>query len=133
MIKAIQIALSGLNAASTRVNTAASNIANMTSGGAIKGGTGPAPYAAQTVQQEANADGGTSATAIPKNPPFVPSYAPDSPFANSEGVIGAPNVDLAEEAVNLTLAETTYKANIKTIQTASDMMDELLDAFDKRV
>jgi len=42
-------------------------------------------------------------------------------------------VELSEEAVNLILAETNYKANIATIQTAQELNDELLRLFDKTV
>ena len=64
--------------------------------------------------------------------PFVPSYSPDSPFANAEGLIGVPNINLAEEAVNLLIAETTYKANIATLKTAEELSDELLSIVDDR-
>ena len=42
-------------------------------------------------------------------------------------------VDLSEEAVNLLLAETEFKANVATIKTADEMSDELLSIFDKDV
>ena len=43
-----------------------------------------------------------------------------------EGVI----INLSEEAVNLILAETEFKANLATIRTAEELSDELLDIFD---
>ncbi len=36
-------------------------------------------------------------------------------------------VDLSEEAVNLMLAETAFKANVATLKTADEMSNELLD------
>lgn len=42
-------------------------------------------------------------------------------------------VDLAEEAVNLKVAEQAYKANLLVVETASKMTDELLSTFDERV
>ena len=74
-----------------------------------------------------------SAANIPKSPGIVNAYAPDSPFSNADGEVGVPNVDLAEEAVNLKIAEITYKANISVIKTAGEMSNELLNIFDKRV
>lgn len=132
MINAIQIALSGLAAASKKVETAAQNIANQTTEGALEGGEGSAPYNAQTVTQQAAQGGGVRAQAVPKNPPFVPSYHPDSPFADSDGLTGAPNVDLAEEAVSLSLAKIEYKANLKIIEAANELSDDLLGIFDDR-
>ena len=40
-------------------------------------------------------------------------------------------IDLSEEAVNLLLAETEFKANLATIRTADEMSDELLGIFDE--
>ncbi len=42
-------------------------------------------------------------------------------------------VELSEEAVNLKIAETTYKANIATIKAADEMNDALMRMFDERV
>ncbi len=132
MINAISIALSGLNAATQRLNASASNIANVTTSGALKGG-GQEPYTALQTTQSALDNGGVTSTTIPKDPGFVPAYSADSPFANADGVIGVPNVSLAEEAINLNIAETTYKANIATLKTAEEMSDELLRLFDEDV
>ncbi len=83
--------------------------------------------------QTANETGGTTSQVIPKKPGMVNAYAPDSPFANSEGLVGTPNVDLAEEAVNLKLAEISYKANLSVLKTAQDMTEELLNTVNKKV
>lgn len=130
MINTISIALSGLNAATQKLNASASNIANVSTAGSLEPG-GQAPYSALQTVQTAQENGGVRANIIPKDPGFVPVFSPDSPFADETGVIGAPNVSLAEEAVNLNLAETTYKANIATLKTAEEMSDELLRLFDE--
>ncbi len=41
--------------------------------------------------------------------------------------MGYPNVDLAANIVDMTIAQRTYEANLVTIRTASDMMKVLLD------
>lgn len=128
MINSISIALSGLNAATNKLNATASNIANITTSGSFDGGK--APYDALTTTQSALDNGGVRSEVVSAGRPFVPSYAPDSPFANAQGLIGTPNVDLAEEAVNLSLAEITYKANISTLKTADELTEELLNIFD---
>lgn len=124
-------------AATQKVNTTASNIANVTTSGSLDD-DGQAPYSALTTQRTAvrGEDGspqGVRSEAVPKNTPFVPSFDPDSPFADENGFIGVPNVDLAEEAVNLSVAELEFKANAKIITTAEDMADELLRVFDEEV
>lgn len=137
MINAIGIALSGLNAASRKVEASASNIANMQTSGSLEN-PDQAPYTPLTTQQIALADQagnglGVKSNFVPKTQPFTPAYDPDSPFANAEGLIGVPNVDLAEEAVNMTMAETAYKASVSVIETVQDMTRELLEAFDRKV
>lgn len=134
MISAINIALTGLTAASKQLNASASNIANLQTVGSLEEG-GQAPYTPLTTQNTAITDEsgngqGVHSTYAPRNNPFVPSYDADSPFADENGIIGVPNIDLAEEAVNLNLAEIQYKANIKTIQAASELSNELLNIFD---
>tara|TARA_B100000242_G_scaffold291945_2_gene266290 strand:- start:1200 stop:1598 length:399 start_codon:yes stop_codon:yes gene_type:complete len=129
MINTMGIALSGMNAATQRLNASASNVANITTAGSLEEGGKP-PYDALTTRQSADSAGGVRSEVVSAGRPFVPSYAPDSPFANADGLIGGPNVDLAEEAVNLSLAELSYKANVGVLKTADDMSDELLSIFD---
>jgi flagellar basal-body rod protein FlgC len=132
MIGAISTALTGLLAASKKVEASANNIANMGSAGSLDPASPNQPYQALTTVQQANGTGGVTAANIPKKPGFVNAYAPDSPFANSEGMVGAPNVDLAEEAVNLKIAEISYKANIGVLKTAQEMSEELSRVLDKK-
>ena len=42
-------------------------------------------------------------------------------------------MDLAEEAVNLKLAETAFKANAQTLRVEQELSDELLRIFDEEV
>lgn len=135
MVNAISIALSGLNAASKKLQASASNIANLQTVGSLQEG-GQAPYTPQTTVQEAQTDSeengqGVSSEIIPRNNPFVPAFDPDSPFADEEGIIGVPNINLAEEIVNFKLAELNFKANIKTLETAEELSDELLRIVDE--
>lgn len=135
MMNAISIALSGLQAATKRLSASASNIANLQTVGSLEEG-GQKPYSSLTTTQSAqNVNGqgsGVTANIAPKNTPFVPAYSPDSPFANEDGLIGVPNTDLAEEAVYLNLAETTYKAGLKTIETQKELDEELLSILDEK-
>lgn len=132
MINIITSALSGLAAASKIVEASANNIANVSTSGAINDGNGPAPYEAQTIAQQSVQPSGVRSNIVPKNTGFTPAFDPDSPFANEDGIIGVPNVNLAEEAVNLQLAEVTYKANLKVLGVASDLSNELLDSLDRK-
>ncbi len=41
--------------------------------------------------------------------------------------------DMAEEIVNIKIAEANYKANLATLRASEEMSDELLRIFDERV
>jgi flagellar basal-body rod protein FlgC len=134
MVNAISIALSGLHAASKQLNASASNIANAHSGGSVEEG-GQKSYTPLIVTQTAQTDTqgnplGVRSDYAPKSPAHIPSYDPDSPYANAQGIIALPNVSYEEEAVNIIFAKLAYKAGIATIKTEKELMDELLKAFD---
>jgi flagellar basal-body rod protein FlgC len=129
MVNTIQTSLSGLIASTKNLDATSSNIANADTVGSL---TDPdnAPYnALQTRQTSEN--GGVNAEFVTKDPPFVPSYAPNSPFADENGLIGAPNVNLTEELVISKEAEFAYKANAFTLKTGIEMQETLLNAIDK--
>ncbi len=131
MLDAIASALSGLRAASTQVAVSAENIANINTTGNLEGGK--APYTPKTVQQQTTATGGVITDIAQKTPAFVPAFDPSSPFANADGLVGTPNIDLAEESVHILIAKNNYKANATTIRTQSEMQDDLLKILDKKV
>lgn len=130
MINAIDVALSGLTAAEKKVQVSAGNIANLETVGSLDD---PAhlPYTPQTVQQIAGPGGSVNTVVVPKTPPFVPAFDPDSPFANAAGQVGVPNIDLGEEAVNLQIAKIAYRADLAIIKTAKEMEDDLFRTIDE--
>ena len=144
----LSIATSGLSAASLRLSVAASNIANVLTTGPLPttggsgtsvGGTGsssnnsnfPAAYVPlqvnQVDQSSGSTPGGTVATVSTVLPGFVPQFDPSAPFANQDGLVAAPNVDLASEFVQLVTAKYNFAANAKVIQAYSDTTKSLLD------
>ena len=119
------IAVSGLQAAAKRLQVSASNIANMANRGAITAdGTAESGlYRPHQTVQVATPGGGVRAFARPIDPAFhiVPDLSGDS------GRVAMPNVDLAEQVVEMILARTAYKANAAVIEVARDLDDVLLD------
>lgn len=126
---ALYSAVSGLRAATTRLNASANNIANAGTVGRVGAGDGDADQAfqAQTVQQSSVPGGGTRAAIVPRSPATQTLFAPDSPLANAQGLVDAPNVDLGEELVNQITAEAAFKANAAVIRSVDDQQDDLLD------
>jgi flagellar basal-body rod protein FlgC len=127
------IALSGLNAASLRLQVSANNVANSLSSGplpdAAASGSYPAAYAAQRVDQVALANGGTSATVSTVSPATVPAYDPSVPYANGQGMVAAPNVNLASEIVQQLTAQLSFAANAQLVKADHKMTASLLDVI----
>ena len=133
MSSAITIGLSGMQAATARLNATASNIANARTIGVLPGssGSGPAAYRPiDAVQKDIGTDGvpsGVSSSYAPRTSGISAVYDPDSPNADAGGMIGAPNIDLASELVSSLVAKYDFMASASVVKVASDMQKALLD------
>ena len=131
MTIASTIAVSGLNVATLRLNVAASNIANALSEGPLPdspaAGTFPAAYTPLRVNQTDLAGGGTGATVGTVSPATVSAFDPTAPFADSNGMVASPNVDFANEIVQLLLARYSFVANAQVIRADAQMGATLFD------
>ncbi|MBB4379091.1 flagellar basal-body rod protein FlgC [Bradyrhizobium sp. Rc3b] len=141
------IATSGLSAASLRVNVAASNIANVQTTGPLPGSGGSSPSAVtgspgiaptfpaayvplrvdQVDQSSRSTPGGTIAKVSTVSPSYTAQSDPSAPFANQDGLVAAPNVDIASEFVQLAAAKYSFIANAKVIQAYAETTESLLD------
>jgi flagellar basal-body rod protein FlgC len=136
MNTAMNIAVSGMLAASTGLNASASNLANLESDGPVPATSPQQPvaqapgsvYQAVAVTQTAQPGGGVTASVMPSLPSYALAYDPSAPFANMQGMVATPNVDPAQEVVNQMMAALAYRANIATFKTAQQMEKTLLDA-----
>lgn len=128
MSLAINTALSGLSAASTRIDVSAANIANQNSTATkVNGVTTNKAYIPQDVVQVSLGAGGVRADVHDAANPTTKLYDPASSQAGQDGFVEVPNVDTAKELVNQQIAAYDYKANLKAIQVASRMEQNLLD------
>ncbi len=130
MINPISTSLSGLMAASKKAEVVSSNIANADSVGSTDSKASSQAYAAKVTRDVSTGDGGVRTEVLTRNPPFVPSYSPDSPLADSSGMVNAPNVNPDEELLTLQQAKTAYQSNAMVIRTSLKMQDTLHKAFD---
>lgn len=131
MANSITIALSGLNAASSKIAATATNIANANTSGAREGTDGPKAYTPVDIIEISQKDG-VKTEAVARDPATSLAYDPNSSFADSEGLVEAPNVDYGTEIVTAKLAALAYKANASVIKIASEMEQELLNRIDER-
>ena len=126
MDSVMSISVSGMQAASLRLNAAASNIVNANSDSAVSAGAGA--YQPVSVSQSATPNGGTSASLQPVTPSSLLAYNPSSPYSNVQGMVAQPNVDLPTELVNMKEAANDFRASLAAYKTSSDMFKSLLDA-----
>jgi flagellar basal-body rod protein FlgC len=143
MTDAVSIALSGLKAQQTRLAVGASNVANASTTGRapVESTPGSVPAVspsapastASTVYKPLNvnltslATGGVRADVTADSSGYSLIYDPSSPYANGEGMIAAPNVDLTREMVGLLETKNSFKANLVVLKTQDEMLGELLD------
>ena len=123
MISAINTALSGLNAAATQVLVSANNTANQFSTQTNVNGTViNKPYVPQKVDQ-VTITGGVQAKISSVNPSTITVANPSSPTGLSQ----LPNVNPDQEVVNQITATQSYEANLKSIETANNTLQSLLN------
>ncbi len=126
------IAGSGMNAQSLRLNLVASNISNANSVGSseteVYKSRQPV-FAAelnkamdkQNATSKVNVLGVVESQALP-----VMEYAPNHPMANKDGFIFKSNVNTVEEMANMMSASRSYQNNVEVLNTAKQMMLQTL-------
>ncbi|CAN5305764.1 flagellar basal body protein [soil metagenome] len=126
------IALSGMTAATRRLEVSASNVANVFSTGALPDASGAVAagtrraYAPLVPAQTASAGGGTATTVAVATPATIAVSDPQASFANADGLVAAPNVDLSQEMVGQMIASYSFAANATMMKTSDRMTKVLL-------
>jgi flagellar basal-body rod protein FlgC len=121
-------------AATRRLQVSARNVANARSDGALPDARGnyapgaPRAYTPQRVDQIEVAGGGTRAIVSDVSPGYVTASDPSAPYADQDGMVAAPNVDLADEAVQQLIASYSYAANARVVTSYNRMMKSLFDS-----
>lgn len=147
-LSALKIAGSGLSAQRTRVNVAATNLANAES---TRGPNGEVyhrrdpilsavPFEASLAEAAGQgalgpADPGSAATATAvqvtgireDTTPGKRVYLPGHPDADPDGFVTFPNVNPVNETVNLITAQRGYDANATAVETLKAMAQRALD------
>jgi flagellar basal-body rod protein FlgC len=129
-LSALATALSGMKAAGRRLEVSASNIANArTTGPLPTDGGGTTAYRALDLRQTDTLGGGVATSVTERSPAYVAQADPGSPFADGNGLVAAPNVDLTGETVDLVGAKLAYGASAVVLKVDEEMSKHLLDTF----
>lgn len=131
----MRISSSGMAAQRMRMNTIASNIANINTTQTPEGG----PYRRKDVVFEAMPDAKNFGEIITGSDPKgnmqrvqvsdilsdrkapLLKYEPDHPDANPDGYVAYPNINLMEEMTNMIQSSRSYEANVSALQASKDM------------
>jgi len=125
---AMEVSASGLSAERTRMNVAASNLANVQT---AQSADGAGPYKRRdVVMQSVSVDGaihGVEVSQITQDsaPPRL-EYDPGHPQADAKGYVAYPNINPVEEMVDMITASRAYEAGITSMQTAVSMAERAL-------
>jgi flagellar basal-body rod protein FlgC len=135
ILGAANISSSGLSAERLRMEVVANNIANAYSTRTPGGG----PFRRQDVvfsavldrrlgsSKGANQLGGVCAVDIVDDMSELPRvYNPGHPDADANGFVVMPNVQMANEMVNLMTANRAYEANLKVLQAFRQQAEQAL-------
>lgn len=132
LFKVFNIAGSGVQAQSQRLNVVASNLANAES---VAGPDGQ-PYKARHVvfqTQQIGAQPGDSQTPgvrvseiTEDDSPLRKVYDPKHPLADEQGYVSMPNVNPVDEMVNMISASRSYQTNIEVMNTAKTLLQKTL-------
>ena len=133
---AIAAGASALYAERVRIETALSNIANAES----TRGPGGGPYRRRQVVLssdpvssfdqilgQATAVGVKVAEVVQDSAPFQRRFEPSHPDADDAGYVALPNVDIAEEMVDMVGASRAYQANLAAIGLIKDSIAKALE------
>jgi flagellar basal-body rod protein FlgC len=136
LISAISASASALAVERARLETAVSNLANADSTRGPDGlpyrrrgvvlASDPVPGFEAAVGR-ATAIGVRVAEVVEDQSPFKRIYQPGHPDADPEGFVAMPNVEPAEEMIDMVGAARAYQANLAAIGLVRDMVQKSLE------
>jgi len=121
---AMTMSKSGILAQKVVLNLAAENVANATT---LKTAETGLPYQKKYAVFEATEDG-VKVRAIQKSTvPFKRAYDPGNPLADAKGFIQLPNVNIADEMTQMSVANVLYEANTTAYKSAKTMYQQSME------
>ena len=130
IFRAFDVSATGMLAQKKRMNTIASNLANINTTRTPEGG----PYRRRDVvfetlliDESQGIEGVRVRDVVEDQSPFRVVYDPGHPDADEKGFVKLPNVDLIEEMVNMMLAVRGYEANVNAFNITKSLYQKSLE------
>ncbi len=133
LFRVFDISGSALHAQAVRLNTTASNMANVDS---ISSSTATTyrsrqPLFAAQLDENDEATAGVDVLGIfESQAPLRREYRPDHPLADKNGYVNTPNVNPVEEMANMISASRSYQSNVEVLNTSKQMLMRTLSLGD---
>jgi len=119
----LNIAGSAMSAQTVRLNTVASNIANATSVSSNVNTT----YRARRPIFAADSEGVKVKAIVEDQSNLKMQYEPNHPFANQDGYVYYPNVNIVEEMADMIAASRAFQTNTEVFNTAKQIILQSLN------
>ncbi len=126
MFPTLDVSATGMHVQTVRLNTIASNMANVDS---ISSNSDETYRSKQPVfktilnEETGRPVGGVMIDDIVESEaPAIMEYNPNHPMADDEGYIYRPNVNVVEEMANMMDASRTYETNIEVMNTTKQIL-----------
>lgn len=129
----LQINASGLSLERMKLDVASTNIANVNTTRTAEGG----PYKKKTVEFFENlrqaqgtnkiTSAGVKVTNIAEDNTTKLTYDPTNPDADANGYVEMPNVNMADEMVDMIQAMRTYEANVSSTEANKNILKKALE------
>lgn len=130
IFKSLDISASGMLAQKRRMNTIASNLANINTTRTPEGG----PYKRRDVvfesvliDEENSLEGVRVKDVVEDDSPPRVVYDPGHPDADEKGFVKLPRIDLIEEMVNMMLSTRAYEANVNAFNITRSLYQKALE------
>jgi len=130
IFRSFDVSATALAAQKIRMNTIASNLANINTTKTPGGG----PYRRRDVlfssvmiSEKEGLEGVALAGVVEDNSPPRAVYDPGHPDADKKGFVLMPNINLIEEMVNMMLATRAYEANVNAFNITKNMYQKALE------
>jgi flagellar basal-body rod protein FlgC len=118
LFAAMAASASGMTVMRTWLDSIADNLSNTQS----VGRPGEDPFHSKMVIAAENEEGlGVRVVAIrARTNAAQPKFEPDHPYADENGMVNYPGIDMGVEMTNLVAAQRAYQANVTALQSARD-------------
>lgn len=128
MFSVLKVASSGMGVYKTWLNAVADNIANMNNVAPTDEAAFQERFinVASRVGADGIGDGAVVAGVEFGNPEGRVVYDRDHPYADENGMVRLPDIDLSEQMVYMQLAQRGYQANVRSFESAREAYETIL-------